>query len=339
MLNQKRLRFVVVQGQGKERVFDVRVGRKWLDRSVEDVARKSFGSWVANLASEPDTMLVRSLPAEQQVRVLSRDLVVVTSVSESYLPMFELWQERVPRTVEIVVCCFDAYSAKHVRRGRVVSRKATTRSEMWIQRLETVIEVCAAESERPVVHSDIDAFWLGDPRDSDAFIGNAFSVDHGLGRGLKTFALCCGFYRLESKCLDTVPFLRRWRNLTATVGDDQLALNALYDAGDLSVNLLPYEQFARCNSHHRVSNPPLVWHPWLDADIFSKLHVWAQVLTNAANGDWTIIRVFYDLFGPAAATPPNSYGVPSQQAIPRSLGVAELSRILQHLREQHHDGG
>ena len=54
----------------------------------------------------------------------------------------------------------------------------------------------------------------------------AFSVDHGLGRGRKAFALCCGFYRVAPGAR-ALRFVAEWRAATETFDDDQYCLSGV----------------------------------------------------------------------------------------------------------------
>lgn len=286
MISEKKLHFRLSESR-KE--FDVVVRGKWLKRSVLEVARRSFREQVLHLHCEDGN--VAEWPDRKKIDVYSRNIVAVTSVSAEYLPLFEMWYSLVPRSVEVVACCFDEESVAAVK-CRTVLRRAQSRKEMWIARLDTVIEVCRNES-RLVVHSDVDAFWLKELGTLSSERHLSFSIDHGLGRGTKKFALCCGFYVVRSFGEEEERFFHEWRKLTEEIGDDQLALNHLYDAN--KVDLLPYEKFARCNSHHPVLNSPIVWHPWLDADVPTKVAVWRAVLND--RDTWSLPRAFYAEFG------------------------------------------
>ncbi|KAH8071749.1 3-methyl-2-oxobutanoate dehydrogenase [Aureococcus anophagefferens] len=178
----------------------------------------------------------------------------------------------------------------------------------------------AAGGGRDVVHSDCDAFWLGDARalvDGGAAPAR-FSVDHGLGRGAKPFALCCGFFRLRASAA-SLALLATWREATDRVGDDQVAVDALYDRDGRAFDLAPYERVQRCNCHHATTANPLVWHPWLDATVDDKVYVWGAVLARLNAGDAGLLRAFYGAKPDVALTRAALDG-------PRGGGVSFTSR-------------
>jgi len=233
---------------------------------------------------------------QQQLELIPRKRVIVTTTSSSYLGIFELWLRTLPRLeeeAEIVVACLDEGAARRVEEiggCRVLRRFATTRADIWVARLEVVIDQVDATD---VIHSDADAFWLRDPTPflEEGPGSMAFSIDHGLGANDKGFALCCGFYAF-TRTEANVAFLRRWLRRTIQLRDDQLAVNDLYETEkDVDrFRLLPYSQFQRCNSHFPVVDPPVVWHPWLDRDHSEKLHVWTTVLDGRPQD---ILHAFY----------------------------------------------
>lgn len=256
-----------------ERELRVRAKGKWLESSVQALAQRCVKDQLVYVWRDGDLDSRTVLEVDDEPLVVTAGVVVVAALSESYRPLYELWKQRLP-DVEVMVAALEC----------------ETRAELWVRRLEAVKEVL--ERGVPVVVSDVDAFWLSDPR---PFLGGTsdflFSIDHGLGRGDKNFALCCGFYRvLPTRRAKRV--LAEWIRVTREVGDDQVAANRLFDAGRLEAATLPYDQFARCHSGHPIPDVPVVWHPWLDADVATKCRVWSFVLQDEATMR-KVLREFY----------------------------------------------
>ena len=236
---------------------------------------------------DPDKPLPSS---EKEIEVVRRRWIVLTTTCSRYLPIFEVWLSHV--SIDVGVVCLDSKAADRVKQlgCRVLYHPATTRREIWIARLEAVLGVTGEFTD--IIHSDADAFWLQNPLPSIDSAMLAFSIDHGLGKGQKSFALCCGFYKVvpTSQILE---FLHTWLQRTRDLGDDQVAVNQLYDDLPPAMTLLPYEDFQRCNAQFPVHTRPIVWHPWLPASttIDEKLHVWTTVLDDL---DQSILHRFYE---------------------------------------------
>ncbi len=93
------------------------------------------------------------------------------------------------------------------------------------------------------IHTDLDAFWLQDPlpllNKIDADL--VFSMDMGIPAHVRErwgFTLCCGFFRLRSTPASR-KFFQAWQQRTSQLGDDQIALNELLSAQDLTWEHLP----------------------------------------------------------------------------------------------------
>ena len=103
-----------------------------------------------------------------------------------------------------------------------------TLSELWQVRL-LVFEVLAAAGI-DVVHSDLDAVWLDDPRPhlfDDALLDGAFSQGTFHPRAAHAawqFVLCCGLFGLRGSPA-TARFMAAVRGQAVQDGDDQAALN------------------------------------------------------------------------------------------------------------------
>ena len=309
-----------------ERPFRLRVKGRWLRGSVGTLAARVLAAHGGGLRVEdcclrldgapvaPDAAADGALRDACVVEVYRARVVVATLLTGDFGPIFELWHARFSRATDgrcaLAVCCLDAAAERvardvAARAGRPVRvlgaadgfRPAADRRDLWTQRLAFVARLVAEEAAgggRDVVHSDCDAFWLGDARalvDGGAAPAR-FSVDHGLGRGAKPFALCCGFFRLRASAA-SLALLATWREATDRVGDDQVAVNALYDRDDRNFDLAPYERVQRCNCHHATTANPLVWHPWLDATVDDKVYVWGAVLARLDAGDAGLLRAFY----------------------------------------------
>ena len=295
-------------------------------------------------------------PARPPPPVLRPRGVVATFVSEKYVPLLHLWLRCLERSgatgVEVAIFALDerarcaasaSLALRPSLRGRVLHRpcRVDDRRDLWAWRLAVLGDAVDDAMERRidfVVHSDVDAFWVGDAMAAAAArLGPtdlaAFSVDRGGGRAAraKQFALCPGWFLLRAGEAARA-FLGEWRQVTSLGGDDQNALNVLYDdrlaarawratgeprppggklprtAATEHVALLPYDDWQRClfkapPSRGRV---PVVWHPWLDAIHFSpraKCEVWAIVVDELQDkGRSTLLDIFYADSGPRASS-------------------------------------
>jgi hypothetical protein len=103
-----------------------------------------------------------------------------------------------------------------------------TLAELWQVRLLVFEALAAAGID--VVHSDLDAVWLDDPRPhlfDDAAIDAAFSQGTFHPRAAHDawhFVLCCGLFGLRGRPA-TARFMAAVRGQAAHDGDDQAALN------------------------------------------------------------------------------------------------------------------
>ena len=223
--------------------------------------------------------------------------IVATVLNAKYVPLFELWHPlyaaATDARVELVVACLDDEAAAAVRR---VDRRARTISttggahDVAAARLAKVLTVLrlvreeAAGARRPVIYSDVDAFWLQSPlsrlRRIDAAL--AFSRD-GVATaagfdGKRGFALCAGFF-VARPTAEAAAWLDAWR-LKGRGGrnSDQVAANELYDEG---VGIIDDAVVDRCPR----AAAPAVWHPYSPARIPGKVAFWGRVLAKVASGD------------------------------------------------------
>jgi len=222
--------------------------------------------------------------------------VVATVLNEKYVPLFELWHPlyaaATDATTELVVACLDDEAVAAVRR---VDRKARTLEATGgahdvaaarLAKVNTVLRLVreeAAGARRPVVYSDVDAFWLASPlsrlRRIDAAL--AFSRD-GVATaagfdGKRGFALCAGFF-VARPTAEAAAWLDAWRHKgRGGRASDQVAANELYDA---SVGVIEDDVVDRC-----PKTAPLVWHPYSPARIPGKVTFWGRILAKIASGD------------------------------------------------------
>ena len=162
------------------------------------------------------------------------------------------------------------------RREYVVGFRGATRTSL--------VREEAAGARRPVVYSDVDAFWLASPlsrlRRIDAAL--AFSRD-GVATaagfdGKRGFALCAGFF-VARPTAEAAAWLDAWRHKgRGGRASDQVAANDLYGEG---VGVIADAVVDRCPR----AAAPLVWHPYSPARIPGKVAFWGRVLAKLASGD------------------------------------------------------
>jgi hypothetical protein len=106
-------------------------------------------------------------------------------------------------------------------------------SALWVRRIDVFAALCDAGID--FVHSDVDAVWMRDPRDSfladpnsDLIVsqGTIWPPDVHQQFG---FVLCCGFFQLRSTP-STQRLLSELRESVLVTGDDQVSLNRLIAA-------------------------------------------------------------------------------------------------------------
>jgi hypothetical protein len=223
--------------------------------------------------------------------------IVATVLNAKYVPLFELWHPRfaaaTDATTELVVACLDDEAVAAVRRvdTRARTLEATGGAHdvaaARLAKVHTVLRLVreeAAGARRPVIYSDVDAFWLKSPisrlRRIDAAL--AFSRD-GVATaagfdGKRGFALCAGFF-VARPTDEATAWLDAWR-LKGRGGrkSDQVAANELYGEG---VGVIADDVVDRCPR----GAVPAVWHPYSPARIPGKVAFWSRVLAKIASGD------------------------------------------------------
>ena len=223
--------------------------------------------------------------------------IVATVLNAKYVPLFELWHPlyaaATDARVELVVACLDDEAAAAVRR---VDRRARTISTTGgahdvaaarLAKVHTVLRLVreeAAGARRPVIYSDVDAFWLASPlsrlRRIDA--GLAFSRD-GVATaagfdGRRGFALCAGFF-VARPTAEAAAWLDAWRRKgRGGRNSDQVAANELYDE---NIGIIADDVVDRCPR----GAVPAVWHPYSPARVSGKVDWWGKVLAKIASGD------------------------------------------------------
>ena len=223
--------------------------------------------------------------------------IVATVLNAKYVPLFELWHPRFAAAtdskVELVVACLDGAAVAAVRRFDTRARTISTTggahdvAAARLAKVHTVLRLVreeAAGSRRPVIYSDVDAFWLQSPlprlRRIDAAL--AFSRD-GVATaagfdGKRGFALCAGFF-VARPTAEAASWLDAWRHKgRGGRASDQVAANELYDA---SVGVIADAVVDRCPR----AAAPLVWHPYSPARVAGKVDWWGKVLAKVASGD------------------------------------------------------
>ena len=224
--------------------------------------------------------------------------LVATVLNAKYVPLFELWHPRfaaaTDASVELVVACLDDEAVAAVRRvdrrARTIDVAAREGHDVAAARLAKVTTVLrlvreeAAGARRPVVYSDVDAFWLTSPlprlRRIDAAL--AFSRD-GVATaagfdGKRGFALCAGFF-VARPTAEAAAWLDAWRHKgRGGRNSDQVAANELYGE---SVGIIADEVVGRCPR----GAVPAVWHPYSPAQVAGKVIFWGRVLAKIASGD------------------------------------------------------
>ena len=223
--------------------------------------------------------------------------IVATVLNAKYVPLFELWHPRfaaaTDATVELVVACLDDEAVAAVRRVDGNARTISTTGgahDVAAARLAKVHTVSrlvreeAAGSKRPVIYSDVDAFWLQSPlsrlRRIDAALafsrdGVATAAGFDARRG---FALCAGFF-VARPTAEAAAWLDAWRQRgRGGRNSDQVAANELYGE---SVGIIADEVVGRCPR----GAVPAVWHPYSPAQVAGKVIFWGRVLAKIASGD------------------------------------------------------
>jgi hypothetical protein len=223
--------------------------------------------------------------------------IVATVLNAKYAPLFELWQPRFAAVtdarVELVVACLDDEAVAAVRRLDTRARTvdvAPTGHDVAAARLAKVHTVLrlvreeAAGARRPVVYSDVDAFWLKSPlsrlrriKEPLAFSRDGVATAAGFD-ATRGFALCAGFF-VARPTEGAAAWLDAWRHKgRGGRSSDQVAANELFDE---RVGVIADEVVDRCPR----GAAPAVWHPYSPARIPGKVAFWGRVLAKIASGD------------------------------------------------------
>jgi hypothetical protein len=167
------------------------------------------------------------------------DPLIVTFSDSRYLPLLQLWSQRLGRlgVDRIRVFCLDAPTHDWCQSHGVASEPIAWRGDfrdLWVQRIRVFRALLEAGEE--FVHSDTDAIWIQNPlrcgsavgRDEDLLFsqGTVWPPDVHDRWG---FVLCCGWFRARP-----TPAARAFfDDLEAdvhTTGDDQVSVNRLLAA-------------------------------------------------------------------------------------------------------------
>lgn len=230
---------------------------------------------------------------------------VVTSVNRPYLRLFNVWLANSCRHfgVPLTVFCFDEPAYSHCADIPDVEAVASyaggetfsevDRASFWVRRLMAIRRLI--DGGNPVVHTDIDAFWLQSPwpilEQIDADF--VFTMDMGIPEKVREdwgFTLCCGFY-LARPSQSVKKFFADWFRRTESLGDDQIALNdliharniewqtqvssatqflrgkiSLDDGSELSIAVLPLAIAPRIVPF--FAEGAIVAHPWFERPLF-----------------------------------------------------------------------
>ena len=282
------------------------------------------------------------------------DVQVCVAFDGAYAPLLELWLEHFepialarPATMLHVLCldedAEDALRGIRLRFSRLrvgayraalpndallneqaIGRQMRRLAHIWRARLDFVTTVAlAAPVGAPVIHSDVDAFWISDPipdlqrrrkRKLKAGVQlaterpvAAFSRDFGAWfQGAKSFGLCPGFYCVW-RTDKGVDLLREWREKLGPetiVSDDQKAINDVYDADTIRAHrdfiVLPYDKYARCKRGHPTKGVPCVWHPYMErtfppTPVADKVAVMGSISRQLRLGDTSTLDAFHGL--------------------------------------------
>lgn len=168
--------------------------------------------------------------------------LLLTTVNTLYMPLFDRWWAGVERfdNLRVLVGALDDATVPLLRDRGVPSVRLEVEhptdfsGQLWIERLGLIAELL--EAGITVLNSDIDAFWIRDPRpylaacDSDLTI----QIEYGVPGDVRDdwgFVMCCGFFC----CWPTPAVLRLlpdWLAYCERDRHDQIGLNRLFrDAG------------------------------------------------------------------------------------------------------------
>ena len=223
--------------------------------------------------------------------------IVATVLNDKYAPLFELWHPHfaaaTDATTELVVACLDDEAVAAVRRldTRARTLEATGGAHdvaaARLAKVHTVLRLVreeAAGSKRPVIYSDVDAFWLNSPLSHLHRIeaplafsrdGVATAAGFDAARG---FALCAGFF-VARPTAEAAAWLDAWRHKgRGGRNSDQVAANELFDE---RVGIIADAVVDRCPR----GAAPAVWHPYSPARVAGKVAFWGRVLAKIASGD------------------------------------------------------
>ncbi len=226
------------------------------------------------------------------IRLINSEEVILTFVSDAYLPIFNLWikslEKYKPDNLCVVALDKKVYQTLQHRKipsilmnmDEVISFQS--KNSLWVKRVELIRGLINHNIH--VIHSDADAFWLRDIRSYLA--GNnsdlIFSIAYGFPKEIVNywgFILCCGFFRIKSN-ERTKRFMSDFFKKCELLKDDQVAINTLlYEKKTVWVSEGKIHNQGYCPAYqvtidviskNIVSRQPqkgaYIYHPYLSSD-------------------------------------------------------------------------
>jgi hypothetical protein len=161
--------------------------------------------------------------------------VIVTFSNFKYLPILENWRLAMSRLgiENLLVVALDQPTYEHLRRHGVACHLSPCEddlSALWPQRVALFSHIL--QRGYHLIHSDVDAVWLKDPR-TEHFLGSDADIVFSQATQWPTdcyhawrFTLCCGLFFLRAT--EAVRrFMTEWIAHVADSRDDQVSFNQL----------------------------------------------------------------------------------------------------------------
>jgi hypothetical protein len=175
--------------------------------------------------------------------------VIVTFSNFKYLPILENWRVAMGRLGidKLLVVALDQPTYDHLRGQGVpchLSPCADDLSALWPRRVALFRHILRRGYN--LIHSDVDAVWLKDPR-AEHFLGSDADIVFSQATQWPTdcyahwrFTLCCGLFFLRAT--DAVQdFMGQWVEHVADTRDDQVSFNQLLLAQSITWDIAePY---------------------------------------------------------------------------------------------------